>query len=485
MIFKTVPSCPKDIDTVVSFMQYDDIPDFADISLQHAYDLALKGDALNLSAGNVKSFRIRYDEKFIHLILVAIDFTSENEFEDFRKATLKLGSKLNELNAEKIYVEGIDSFERSISIASQFSSALPLCDYTFDKYKENKSGYIDKEIFVFSPENILHAMNSSLQEGQNIAKGICIARDLTNEPSDVLTPSELANRTVSYGKNYGFDVEIFDKDACEDMNMCAFLTVARGSAYEPKLIVMRYQNDPSSSISKGVIGKGLCYDSGGLYLKPGSSMEHSKADMAGGAAVIGAMCAIAMNQLPVNVTCVVAACENMLDGNGYRNGDIIHTMAGKSVFVGSTDAEGRLTLADAITYMIHHENVDSIIELSTLTGSCANFFSDVCCGVLTTDDSLYSKLLSGSDICGEKYWRLPHFDEFREFIKSDIADLHNTSTSGAGGICAGLFLDSFKEETPFLHLDVAGMTFSKTKRDGFPKGGTGYGVKTVYHYIKE
>jgi leucyl aminopeptidase len=266
--------------------------------------------------------------------------------------------------------------------------------------------------------------------------------------------------------------------------MKAFLTVARGSDCEPQLIVMRYHGDKNSDSSMGIIGKGLCYDSGGLFLKPGASMEHSKADMAGGAAVIGAMCTIAANNLPVNVTAVVAACENMLDGNGYRNGDIVHTMAGKSVFVGSTDAEGRLTLADAITYMVRHENVDSIIELSTLTGSCANFFGDVCCGVLTTDDLLYAKLLSVSEISGEKYWRIPHFDEFREFIKSDIADLHNTSTGGAGGICAGLFLDEFKEDKPLIHLDVAGMTFTKKKRDGYPKGGTGYGVKTIYEYIK-
>ena len=167
--------------------------------------------------------------------------------------------------------------------------------------------------------------------------------------------------TVSYGEKYGFEVEVFDKDACEELGMKAFLTVSSGCAYEPKLIVMRYTGDKSCEYSQGVIGKGLCYDSGGLYLKPGASMEHSKADMAGGATVIGAMCALAMNKVSKNVVAVVAACENMLDGKGYRNGDIVHTMAGKSVFVGSTDAEGRLTLADAITYINRHEKVDSII----------------------------------------------------------------------------------------------------------------------------
>lgn len=484
MTFKTVTSCPNDVDTIVCLMQYDDAPFFSDSFIQETFDTFFGEDPQNFSAGDIKNFRMKLHDKYITLLLLCYDFTSENECNDFRKITLNLGTKLNELDAEKIYVDGLMAFTKKEEILLQFSSTLPLCDYSFDKYKQKKADLTEKTIFVCC-SNESSSFAHSLSEGANIASGICIARDLTNEPSDVLTPTELAARTFAYGLNYGFDVDIFDKDACEKLGMKAFLTVARGSAYEPKLIVMRYRGDDSTDISKGVIGKGLCYDSGGLYLKPGASMEHSKADMAGGAAVIGAMCALAMNKVKKNVVAVVAACENMLDGNGYRNGDIVHTMAGKSVFVGSTDAEGRLTLADAITYMVRHENVDSIIELSTLTGSCANFFGDVCCGVLTTEDALYTKLISISDICGEKYWRIPHFDEFREFIKSDIADLHNTSTGGAGGICAGLFLDEFKEDTPFIHLDVAGMTFSKKKRAGYPKGGTGYGVKTVYHYIKE
>ena len=487
MTFHLINSCPQDIDTFVCFMQYNDIPDFSDAALQEAFDAYFGGDDLDLSSGDVKSLRLKRNGDFINLLLAAFDFATENELDDFRKITLKLGTKLNELNAKAILIDGLMAFtDDKEEILRQFSSTLPLCDYAFDKYKQQKAEYTAKEIFILETDSFADAvLTQALQEGVNIANAICIARDLTNEPSDILTPTELANRVMAFGKEYGFEVEIFDKDACKKLGMSAFLTVSRGSAYEPKLIVMRYLgNVYSEKAAMGVIGKGLCYDSGGLYLKPGSSMEHSKADMAGGAAVIGAMCAFAANQVPVNVTAVVAACENMLDGKGYRNGDLVQTMAGKSVFVGSTDAEGRLTLADAITYMVRHEHVDNIIELSTLTGSCANFFGDICCGVLTTDDKLYSKLSNCSDISGEKYWRLPHFDEYRKFIKSDIADLHNTSTGGAGGICAGLFLDEFKEDKPFIHLDVAGMTFTKKKKNGYPKGGTGYGVKTVYHYIK-
>lgn len=488
MNFKAVTFRPLTVDTVVCYTHYNSVISFSDSVLQKAFDLALGGDDLGLSAGDIKHYRIRVTDKYVNLVFAALDFSdSANLLDVFRKVTLKLGTKLNDLKSEVVFIDNFSAltFMENEEIGRQLASTLPLCDYAFDKYKQKKADFTEKRIYVSVKDDSLSAINAALQEGENLAKGICIARDLVNEPSDVLTPSELAGRVASYGQDYGFEVEVFDKEACEKMGMKAFLTVARGSAYEPKLIVMRYHGDElDNAISKGVIGKGLCYDSGGLYLKPGASMEHSKADMAGGAAVIGAMCALAMNKFKKNVVAVVAACENMLDGNGYRNGDIVHTMAGKSVFVGSTDAEGRLTLADAITYMIRHENVDSIIELSTLTGSCANFFSDVCCGVLTTNDELFEKLSANSAICGEKYWRIPHFDEYREFIKFDIADLHNTSTGGAGGICAGLFLDEFKEEKPFMHLDVAGMTFTSKKRDGYPKGGTGYGVKTVYQYIK-
>ena len=481
MIFNMTNSCPQNVDTIVRYMKYDAAPTFSCPELQNAFDSALGGDDFGLKAGDVKTFRIKLADKFVNLILVGFDCSlMEKALPVFRKATLKVGTKLNELKSKVVFIDNFTNlhFMEKDEIARQLTSTLPLCDYAFDKYMIKKADFTEKEIHVFANVDI----EAALIEGANIAKGICIARDLVNEPAEVLTPAEMANRVTAYGQEYGFEVEAFDKKACEDFGMNAFLAVSRASVNEPKLIVMRYNG--GEGVAKGVIGKGLCYDSGGLFLKQGANMHAMKGDMAGSAAVIGAMCSIAMNKLPKNVVTVVAACENMVDGAGYRNGDIVHTMAGKSVFVASTDAEGRLTLADAITYMIRKENVDSIIELSTLTGSCANFFGNVCCGVLTTDDDLYEQIAVHSEIAGEKYWRLPYYDEYREFIKSDITDLYNSSSNGAGGICAGLFLDKFKEDKPFMHLDVAGVTFAKTKKDGYPKGGTGYGVKTVYNYIK-
>ncbi len=481
MTFKMVTSCPQNVDTIVRYMKYDSVPTFSSPAIQEAYDSALGGDDLSLKAGDVKTFRLRLGDKFVNLILVGFDCTLlEKALPIFRKATLMVGVKLNELRAKVVFVDSFTSmsFLEKEEIARQFTSTLPLCDYAFDKYMVKKADYTDKEIHVLAHTDV----DAALQEGANIAKGICIARDLVNEPAEILTPAELASRAAALGQEYGFEVEIFNKAACKELGMDAFLTVGRASVNEPRLIVMRYHG--GEGIAKGIIGKGLCYDSGGLFLKQGAGMVSMNSDMAGSAAAIGAMCSIAMNRLPKNVVAVVAACENMVDGAGYRNGDIVRTMAGKSVFVASTDAEGRLTLADAMTYMIRKEQVDSILELSTLTGACANFFSDICCGVLTTDDAMFEQIAAHSDIAGEKYCRLPYFEEYREFIKSDIADLYNSSTNGAGGICAGLFLDEFKEDKPFMHLDIAGVAFAKNKKDGYPKGGTGFGVKTIYHYIK-
>ena len=481
MIFKMVNSCPQNVDTIIRYNKFDGPINFSCPVLQEAFDNAYGGDDLKLQPGTIKNLRLKVAGKFVNLIIVGFDCSmGEKALDVFKKATLKVGALLNEMKSEVIFWDKFTGmfFIDKNEIARQMTSLLPLCDYTFDKYMIKKADYTNKEIHVYADEDI----SKGLEEGHNIAKGIMIARDLVNEPAEVMTPAEMAKRVTEFGKEFGFEVEVFDKDACAEMGMNAFLTVGRASVNEPKLIVMRYNG--GEGVAKGVIGKGLCYDSGGLHLKPGAGMDAMKGDMAGSAAVIGAMCSIAMNKLPKNVVTVVAACENLIDGKGYRNGDIVHTMSGKSVYVASTDAEGRLTLADAITYMVRKENVDSIIELATLTGSCAGFFSNVCCGVLTTDDALFEQLNSKSFISGEKYARLPVYDEYREFIKSDIADLYNSSTNGAGGICAGLFLDEFKEDKPFIHMDAAGVTFNKTKKDGLAAGGTGFGVKSVYNYIK-
>lgn len=213
-------------------------------------------------------------------------------------------------------------------------------------------------------------------------------------------------------------------------------------------------------------------------------MELMRYDMNGAAAVIGAMCAVADNALPRNVVAVVAACENMVDARSYRNGDVFPSMSGKTVYVRNTDAEGRLTMADAITYCVRKESPSEILEVAGLTGSVCNFYGKVCAAALTTDPALFDRIAALMPVTGEKYARMPDFPEYRELLKTPMADLNNAPEGGAGGILAGLFLASFHEDVPFLHVDFGAMPFVKSKSDCQGEGGTGFGVKTLYHYIK-
>lgn len=472
----------KDIDTIVCFTKYDTAPVFTCAELQSEYERLYGGDSKNLKAGEFRVDRVFFGNTYINLLIVGFDCKKKNVYDFFKKVVIKIGRKLDEMKSKKIIFDNLTSLiftDDKEEIIRQFAMTMPLVDYRFNKYITRKDKEIEeKEIYI------LGDYEAALKEGLNIAEGIMIARDLTNEPANILTPEELSKRAIQLGEESGFEVEVFSKEKCEELNMESFLTVARASENEPKLIVMRYKGSENDDNIKGLIGKGLCYDSGGLFLKPGKSMETMSGDMAGSASVIGAMYAIAKNNLNINVTAVVAACENLIDGKGYRNGDIIKTMSGKTVLIGSTDAEGRLTLADAITYIIQNENVNSILELSTLTGSSANFFSNVCSSVYTTNDKFYEKLEEISEISCEKYFRLPVFDEYKKFIKVETADLYNTSKNGAGAITAGMFLDEFSETTPFAHMDIAGVSSSMVKKDSLASGATGYGVKTVYNYIK-
>ena len=300
---------------------------------------------------------------------------------------------------------------------------------------------------------------------------------------DVLTPAELARRCQALGERWGFSVDVLDRSACEDLGMGLFLAVAQGSALEPRFIVMRWNGGKPEEPPIALVGKGITYDSGGLAIKK-SSMESMRFDMNGAAAVIGAMCAIARQKLPRNVVAAVAACENMVDAHSYRNGDVLRSMSGQTVFVRNTDAEGRLTMADAMTYCVRTFHPSELLEVAGLTGSVCSFFGSVCAAALATDPSIFDRVAGLSDITGEKYAQMPYFQEYRQQLKSPYADLDNAPAGGAGGILAGFFLESFREGTPFLHVDFGAMPFTGKASDGQPEGGTGFGVKTLYHYVK-
>lgn len=358
-------------------------------------------------------------------------------------------------------------------------------EYAFNKYKtDKKEEFKLGEITLDVLEDKKSKIEDGINEMANLFEGITFARDLVNEPAEYIYPETLAMRAKEELTPLGVEVEIMDKEQVEKLGMKAFIAVGRGSSKELKLIVMRYKGAEGSEDIMGLVGKGLTYDSGGYGIKTTQGMSTMHTDMGGSGAVIGAMKAIAKNKLKKNVTAVVAACENMISGDAYKNGDIIGSMKGKTIEVLSTDAEGRLTLADALYYIITKENVKEVIDVATLTGAVVMALGSHYIGAVTNNDDLMERVKKASTIGGEKIWQLPSDDEYRDMVKSERADLKNSVPGGAGSITAGLFLENFVENTPWVHLDIAGTASNQNAKGYLPAGATGWPVKTLYFYVK-
>lgn len=393
--------------------------------------------------------------------------------------------KLKAISALEVSV-AIEHLEQKTDVLRAAFEGLLLKAYKFNNYKtpmpEEKN--VSLTFFGFREES-LRTATMALAEVKAICEGVNLARDLVNEPSNVIYPATLAEAAQKAGKESGFEVEVLDELAIEQLGMKAFMSVAMGSELPPRLIIMRYNNNPESEERLGLIGKGLTYDSGGYAIKPADGMVTMKSDMGGAASVIGTMTAIAKMQLKVNVTAVVAACENMISGHAYRNGDIIGSMAGKFIEIINTDAEGRLTLIDAVTYTIQKENVTKLVDVATLTGAALVALGLTTTAVISNDNEFYRALEEASIVAGERVWQLPIFDEYKKLYKSDIADFKNSGGRFAGTIGAGMFIGEFVEGKPWLHLDIAGTSWTDGEQELGIKGGTGAPVRTLYQLIKQ
>lgn len=282
-------------------------------------------------------------------------------------------------------------------------------NYNFDTFKEKKGETLEIELFIPGEEK-------DFSETVLLGEATDIARDLVDQPANVINPITLAEKAVELGKKYGFEVEILDEKEIEKLGMNLLLAVGRASITKPRLIVMRYLNGKDNNEKIGLVGKGLTYDTGGLCIKPADSMFEMKSDMAGAASVIGAMCAIAKGKVEKNVVAIVPACENAINENAYRPGDIIKSMNGKTVEIINTDAEGRLALADALTYAVRNEKVTEVVDLATLTGAILVALGTITTGVFSNNDEKYAMLEKSSKLYGEKVWRMPIFDGATRFV---------------------------------------------------------------------
>lgn len=416
--------------------------------------------------------KIEFIENNNLISLAFLGFGEENKFnlDIYREVVFDILSK----EKGDILISSNDSKLSNCEVVGEIVGNV---NYLFESFKKEKKQKIHVDLF----QNDIHLENIEEIITLNIASNI--ARDLVDQPANIINPISLTQRVLGLSKEYEFQVEVLDEKECEKLGMNLFLAVGRASITKPKFIVMRYLNgDTQHKIA--LIGKGLTFDSGGLCIKPADSMATMKVDMGGAASVIGAMCAIAKSKLKKNVIAIVPACENAINGNAYRPGDILESMNGNTVEIVNTDAEGRLALADSITYAIREEGVHEIIDVATLTGAITIALGLTTTGVYSNNDSKYKILEAACDKYGEKIWRMPLFSEYAELIKSDVADLKNSGGRLGGSITAAKFLEAFVENNiPWIHMDIAG-TVHNTGIKWFNKGATGVGVKPLYYYVK-
>lgn len=342
----------------------------------------------------------------------------------------------------------------------------------------------DKEVPLYLEGTAGVDAAAVVAETRTLDRWICFARDLVNRPANKLTPDMLARCVAETAEKTGVECRVLDEKETRALGMEAFHAVGDSSANPPRLIVLRWRGGKEGDAPIALVGKGVCFDSGGYSLKPSASMRGMKGDMAGGAAVCGALFALAENRVPVNAVAVVPAVENRISPASFLPDDVIGSMSGKTIEIGSTDAEGRLILADAITYAITQEKACKVVDIATLTGAMARMLGDVAAGVMANDDEFFADLQAAAERSGEKFWRVPDYPEYRKLIESPVADLYNSS-DGCGAIAAGLFLSAFAGETPWLHLDIAGTAWSgKLSQPYQPKGATGMGAATLYQLCR-
>jgi leucyl aminopeptidase len=331
--------------------------------------------------------------------------------------------------------------------------------------------------------NDLAAVENAVTTGSAIGAGHSLARTLAMMPGNLCTPEFLAKTAEEIGARYGMKSTILGRKEMEAEGMGSFLCVAQGTPQDPKLIVLEYNGGPEGQKPIGIVGKGLCFDSGGISIKPAPGMEDMKFDMCGAAGVLGAMEAIGRMKLPINVVGLVGSTTNMPSGTAVNPGDVVKSHLGKFIEVINTDAEGRLVLADVLSYA-RRFNPAVVVDAATLTGACVIALGHTATGVFSADEQLVAEIIAAGKRAGEAGWPLPLWDEYREQIKSEVADIKNTGGRAAGAVTAAMFLKEFTSEYPWIHLDIAGTAYSEADAAALPKGPTGVPTGTFIEFIR-
>ncbi|MBI4236079.1 MAG: leucyl aminopeptidase [Chloroflexi bacterium] len=353
----------------------------------------------------------------------------------------------------------------------------------FSRADEEDGREISELCLVERDRARLPAIEKGIERGRIIAQATALARDLVNEPANYMTPTILAERARAVAETYGLEFNALDRPQIEELGMGGLLGVARGSHQPPQFIILHYKGDPyANRRTMALLGKGITFDSGGISIKPAAGMAEMKGDMAGGAAVIATLQVIAQLRPPINIMGLIPATENMPGGGATKPGDILVAMNKKTIEVDNTDAEGRLVLADALAYA-NRLGLRPLVDMATLTGAIRTALGTICTGLFANDDDMAQHVLRASEVAGEKMWRMPLWDDYTEQIKSAVADIKNTGGPTAGAITAAQFLHEFAGETPWAHLDIAGVFMAEKDRGWEVKGATGQPVRSLVNLI--
>ncbi len=460
-----------------------------DKALDGAITAMIKNGELTGKLGEIVVFPTLGKLKVNKILVVGLGKQEKFDLEQIRKASGSVAQALKKTKAKTVgtivHGAGIGGIDPELCARALVEGTI-LGLYEFNAYKKKKNNGIENFSIIEMDRQKIKKIENGAELGKIIAECQNIARDFTNEPANNLTPEKFVQKAMQITSEFGLEkvieFKILNKKDMEKLKMGALLSVAQGSDNEPQFIALRYQTNNKPLLS--LIGKTVTFDSGGISLKPSEGMGAMKGDMSGGGIVFATTLALARTDAKVNLLTIIPAVENMPSGKASRPGDIVRTMNGKTIEIISTDAEGRMTLADAICYA-EKEGAKIIVDIATLTGGCAVAFGDVTAAVMGNDQETINKLLAAANQTGERMWQLPLFEEYEEKIKSDVADIKNSAGRLASPITAGIFLKEFVQDAKWLHIDIASKEFAEKDRFYQPKGATGFGVRTLFEFCQQ
>jgi leucyl aminopeptidase len=422
------------------------------------------------------------------ILIVGLGPRAECTTEVLRRAAASAARRARDLGAASLTIPVLGTRARGLGLAARaqaIGEGALLGLYRFDRYKEKRNGEraVTALTVLVPSARERGPAREALRRAEWAAEATCFARDLINEPANSVTATALAEAARAIARESGLKVRILDRAACERMGMGAFLGVNRGSAEPPRFIHLAYAPKRPARRRIALVGKGITFDSGGLDLKTAEGMATMKGDMSGAAAVLGVLKVLPRLRPPVEVHALIAATDNMPSGSATKPGDVLRAMNGKTIEVNNTDAEGRLTLADAIAYARKEVKAHEIVDIATLTGAASIALGSLCAAAMSNNRALQARVLAAGERAGERVWPLPLIDEYREGLRSEVADLRNTGPRPGGAITAALFIREFAGDTPWVHLDIAGAAFTEKELPYAAKGGVGFGTRTLLEFV--